>query len=296
MCGIYKYENLINHMVYIGQAIDLEKRHKKHLTNIYDEQHQEDIYKAFREFGINNFSYEILEQFEDFDLEKINNLECYYINKFNSLKPNGYNMVPGGTNGAGLAKGKAVEWYDIYGKYIKTFDSAHQAEYYTKINYSSICACCREDIQHTKGYQWKYVDSNKNIQDISKNGIIIRERQVYQYNLQGDLIYKYQTLKEASEKTGVSKSAICNVCNNKANTAGDFVWRYENEPFEREKHKKYQSKTKPVEQYDKQLNLLNIYDSIAEAAKQTNTNAANIQSVCIGRRKTANGYIWKYKI
>lgn len=61
MCGIYKYENPINHMVYIGQAIDLQERHKKHRYNISDKTHQEDIYKAFREFGFDNFKYEILE-------------------------------------------------------------------------------------------------------------------------------------------------------------------------------------------------------------------------------------------
>ena len=36
MCGIYKYENPINHMIYIGQAIDLEERHKKHFRNTFD--------------------------------------------------------------------------------------------------------------------------------------------------------------------------------------------------------------------------------------------------------------------
>ena len=50
MCGIYKYENSINHMVYIGQAIDLVERHKKHYRNIADNNHQEDIYKAFESF------------------------------------------------------------------------------------------------------------------------------------------------------------------------------------------------------------------------------------------------------
>ena len=29
-CGIYKYENLINHKIYIGQAVDLQERYKKH--------------------------------------------------------------------------------------------------------------------------------------------------------------------------------------------------------------------------------------------------------------------------
>ena len=71
-CGIYKYENPINHKVYIGQAIDLKERHAKHYKNVSDKYHQEDIYKAFREFGFNNFIYEILEEFEEFDQDKLN--------------------------------------------------------------------------------------------------------------------------------------------------------------------------------------------------------------------------------
>lgn len=292
MCGIYKYENLINHMIYIGQAIDLVERHKKHRRNIVDNNHQEDIYKAFREFGFENFSYEILEEFEEFDQDKLNNLECFYIEKYNSLKPNGYNMVPGGTNGAGLAKGRAVEYYDINGNYLNTFNSAHQAEMYTGINYSSICACCREEIKHTKGFQWKYVDSDKVINNISKDRIIIAERKVYQYDLQGNLIKIYNTLKEASEQTNISKSLICNVCGFKGNTAGGYVWRYEEYAF---KDHKTIAKQRAVEQYDKQMNLLNVFGSITEAAQKTNSNIGNIQAVCAGKRKTTNGYIWKYK-
>lgn len=293
MCGIYKYENPINHMVYIGQAIDLQERHKKHRRNVSDQSHQEDIYKAFREFGFDNFDYEILEQFEEFDQDKLNELECYYIEKFNSLKPNGYNMVPGGTNGAGLAHGKPVKYYDIYGNYIETFNSAHQAELKTGINYSSICACCREEIKHTKGYQWKYVDSEKIIGDISKDGIIINERKVYQYDLKGNLIKVYNTLKEASEISKINKALICKVCKFNGNTAGGYVWRYEGDSFNA--HKTL-TKERVVEQYDKNMNLLNTFSSLTEASKQTDCNRANISSVCLGKRKTANGYIWKYKI
>ena len=71
-CGIYKFENKINHMVYIGQAIDLEERYKKHCKNIKDISHQEDFYQGLREFGLTNFSYEVLESFEEYDLEKLN--------------------------------------------------------------------------------------------------------------------------------------------------------------------------------------------------------------------------------
>ena len=150
--GIYKFENNINHMIYIGQAIDLKERYKKHIKNIKDLSHQEDFYIGLREFGLNNFSYEILESFEDFNPERLNKLENFYIEKFNCLRPNGYNMVPGGTNGAGLAKGKPVEQYDLLGNFIAKYRSAHEASRQTNINYSSICSCCREEISHVKEY------------------------------------------------------------------------------------------------------------------------------------------------
>lgn len=32
-----------------------------------------------------------------------------------------------------------------------------------------------------------------------------------------------------------------------------------------------------------------------EAARQTSINAQNISSVCLGKNKSAGGYVWKYK-
>lgn len=51
--------------------------------------------KAFRKYGINNFTFEILEECESSLLDE---KETYYINLYNSLQPNGYNMTPGGDN------------------------------------------------------------------------------------------------------------------------------------------------------------------------------------------------------
>jgi hypothetical protein len=53
--------------------------------------------------------------------------------------------------------------------------------------------------------------------------------------------------------------------------------------------------SKPIVQYDKSMNSVNEYESLSEASRQTNINAQNISSVCLGRNKSAGGYIWKYK-
>ena len=162
MNGIYKFENLINHKCYIGQSSNLEERYKKHIYNINDLTHQEVLYKAFRKYGIENFSYEILENFEIYSLEKLNELEQKYIEKYNALIPNGYNMVPGGSNGTGLAKGIKVEQYTLDGEYIQTFDSAKKASEKLGINHSNICSCCRDERKTAGGYKWSYTSKDEN--------------------------------------------------------------------------------------------------------------------------------------
>ena len=53
---------------------------------------------------------------------------------------------------------------------------------------------------------------------------------------------------------------------------------------------------KPVDQFDKNGNYIRSFKSLDDAAKFLNkTNSSNICKVCKGERKTAYGYIWKYK-
>lgn len=228
-CGIYKFENNINHKVYIGQAIDLYERKEKHKKNMKDLSHQEYFYKALRKYGWDNFSYEILEEFDIFNQEQLNNLENYYIQLFNSLIPNGYNMIPGGTNGAGLAKGKIVEQYDLQGNFLKEYSSAHEAARQTNINYSSICACCRDEITHVKEYQWKYKNSDKIIKTLTKQDVILAETAIWQFDLKGNFIQEYSSLKEAAEKTGTYKAPISKACNHKGWTSNNYFWCFKND-------------------------------------------------------------------
>jgi len=53
---------------------------------------------------------------------------------------------------------------------------------------------------------------------------------------------------------------------------------------------------KPVLQYDLNGNFIAEYVSIAEAARQTNSNGSKITMVCQNRRIKHNKFKWKYKI
>lgn len=99
MIGIYKITNKINNKCYIGQSKNISKRWKNHKNSAYnpnEKSYNYPLYRAFRKYGLENFSFEIL---EECSIKDLNQKEKYYINKFNSFF-NGYNLTLGG-DGAG---------------------------------------------------------------------------------------------------------------------------------------------------------------------------------------------------
>jgi group I intron endonuclease len=92
--GIYSIVNIVNNKVYIGSAIDFEKRWKRHLKDLSENKHCNiHLQRAYLKYGESNFRFNIVEKCEyqkDIILEK----ENYYIDKFNSKDfNNGYNIA-----------------------------------------------------------------------------------------------------------------------------------------------------------------------------------------------------------
>lgn len=95
-CGIYKITNIKNNKSYIGLSSNIQKRWKEHLSDAHscdDKSFNNPLYQDIKEYGIDCFTFEILEECEqDFLSEK----EKYYIEKYNTYIPNGYNRTLGG--------------------------------------------------------------------------------------------------------------------------------------------------------------------------------------------------------
>lgn len=103
--GIYKIENLINGHVYIGQAVDITRRWTTEKRDAFCEtspSYEYPISRAFRKYGLDNFSFEILEECLIADL---NNRERYWIKYYNSFF-DGYNQTLGGDAGHSEIKDK----------------------------------------------------------------------------------------------------------------------------------------------------------------------------------------------
>lgn len=93
VCGIYKITNTLNQMCYIGQARFVYKRlceHCKHGLGI-DTPQGNKLYKAMLEDGLENFTFELLEECLP---EELNEKESYYIQVYNSVNY-GYNSQQG---------------------------------------------------------------------------------------------------------------------------------------------------------------------------------------------------------
>ena len=88
---IYVIRNRINDKVYVGQSVNAAERFIQH-CKLSSALAGSLISKAIQKYGANNFWYEILES----QVVNYNEREQYWINHFNSIKPNGYNIGVGG--------------------------------------------------------------------------------------------------------------------------------------------------------------------------------------------------------
>ena len=91
---IYKITNKINNKNYICQTIkSLDERIKNHIKESKKESNRPFL-RSLIKYGIDNFSFEIIDYANN--LDELNDKEIYWIDKFNSLSPNGYNITAGG--------------------------------------------------------------------------------------------------------------------------------------------------------------------------------------------------------
>ena len=124
---IYRIHNLVNGKNYIGQTKNfyirlVQYNYLSHKRSYY-EGDERVLYRALRKYGLGNFEV-IIEQITE-DPNKLNELENYYIIKYNSYihfsKSNGYNMTTGGDNNEQLNTEESIRkrvntQYSRYGR------------------------------------------------------------------------------------------------------------------------------------------------------------------------------------
>jgi group I intron endonuclease len=90
------YKATLNNKVYIGKTKNIEERKKRHLLHSKIKPTNSKFYRAIEKYGFENTKWEII--YETDDLEDINKMEIFFIDKYNSIK-DGYNISTGGEGG-----------------------------------------------------------------------------------------------------------------------------------------------------------------------------------------------------
>lgn len=289
---IYKITNLINQKCYIGQTTTtIEHRWGQHKT---DYNNPNPMYKAFKKYGLENFKIEEVSRYTRDTKEKLINIlnskEIYYINKFHSLvSENGYNLSIGGDN-RGIYNCFPIDVYDRNGNLLFQCSSAKEtSRLLDGYDVSSILDCCKGKSVPIIDRIFRFFGDSFDKYSIDRKTTGVP---VYQFDLNGNFISIYNSLKEASKSVDGTVSGLNNVLIGKNKTYKGFYWS---------KKKSFEylppvDTKKQVIQYDKNNNKLNEFSSISEAARFLNSNSrATIRRACEGKVDFALGFIWEYK-
>lgn len=287
MVGIYKITNQLNQKCYIGQSINIYVRWQQHIIESKSNRNFSKFYNAIRKYGIENFSFEVIEECEK-NQQILNEREVYWISYYNSYN-DGYNSTRGG---------QETSWqYDPQLIY-QLWDNGYSVR-----EIKDIVGCGKTTIQNRlKGYK-DYNSSTSHSRGIKRSAkkeqLLIKETYiftdsqrewfnpmlpVYQYSLQGDFIAEYKSLADAARSLG--KNYSDNIGNALSHREGQRIaYNYQ---WSREKVDKLPPQPVHLGYMVKCIETGEIFPSIAEATKWCGLKShSNIRECLIGKYKSA---------
>lgn len=286
MIGIYKITNKTNGKVYIGQSIDIKKRWKQHINEAKSSRQNTYLYNAMRKYGIDNFSFEII---EECDIKSLNEREIYWIKFYNSFEGEGYNMTPGGSD---PIKVNTQELYNLWDKGLSVGEIVNY--YQGTLSASTIKNYLYCYKKWTKEESKKREGRIKSKTPLQKEGTVIK-----QYDIFGTFIKNWDTsLHEIERELKIPHNSISKVLCGKLLQSHGFQWKYGIKDDQSNIESIIDKVPLHFEilQKTKEGKIINRYKTVVEAAKAVNTVPSNIRKVCkhTNNRKTAKGYIWEY--
>lgn len=273
--GIYKITSPTN-KIYIGQSMNVRRRLDQYKR--LECKRQPKLYSSLSKYGFDNHIFEIIEECPESYLDELeiwwkyyygiqcveNGLCCSYQDKKRGfISENCKRSISNGRKNKGF---KEILQYDLEGNFIKEWKSASDISeniYGNRKRGTDITQCCLLKKKSSLNFQWRYKIDN--------------------YPL------KIKSYKENLSYVGRKHSFETRV--KRSNSLKGNIQTLETINKRIKKINKY------VLQYDLGGNFIKEFNSIKEVGLYLKIKKpSNISKCCIGKQKTAYGFVWKFKL
>lgn len=214
MAYIYKIENQVNHKVYIGKTTKANayRRWSEHKSvSRRGIANHRAIYTAMAKYGIENFSFSVLEEVKD--IKKLAEKEIEYIAYYDSYH-NGYNETLGGDGTLYLI----LPEQEICQFYLQNHTIKETCEKFHH-DYTTIRRILYQ-------YNIDVIDSHEVVKNRTSKAIAKIDKQSKQ------ILQIYNSIQEAERDNPQCHKHIKDVCHGKRKSAGGFEWQFINDSME----------------------------------------------------------------
>lgn len=217
---IYKYTSPSG-KCYIGQTINSLDRRAR--ANGVGYKHCPAFYKAIQKYGFQNFTCEILKTVTADSLksvgEQLNVWEQYYIELYNSLSPNGYNIRAGGDSKAIFSKDSLAH-----------LSGSQHPNWRNDLNEEEIIKLYQSG-QSLKAIAEQLKEPKETVKRHLQDKEILKEKKynqpVVKMDRQGNIVGRWNSASEAERQEGASKNSIGRCCRERRRPYKGYTYRFE---------------------------------------------------------------------
>lgn len=299
---VYVYTNKINGKQYVGQTWKPKERKAQHTLAAKKGTEPSPFHNALNKYGVEGFSYMVVKEGITSQAE-MDKIEEEAICEFNTLRPNGYNIMTGGASGRPddemrrqMGKRKCVrpviciETGKIYG-------NSKEAEEDTGILFSDITRAARGVVKVVGGFHWAYWHE----------GFIPEERHFSPSGNTGKRVVCVETeeifpsIAEAAKSVGKDNpSSICACLKGRSNYAHGYRWMFYEEYVKNPPDKDSLPSVQGIGKYKPVICVETgkVYANCPAAERETGISVYRIRDACNLTRKTMghdiDGQTWVY--
>jgi group I intron endonuclease len=179
-----------------------------------------------------------------------------------------------------------VYQYDLDGNFVAEHECINK--FSTIEGYKGVRDALNGTLKTAGGYQWRLYKVDK-IEPYKRE---IPTKCVYQYSMAGEYIRQYESGNEAADALGVKVGCIYGVCGGRGDSYRGYRWSYQK--FDKLPPLPKDKRCKPVAKLDPNGAVIEIYETVEEAAKANGVAPSSLRGAANGNQHTSAGYVWKY--